>query len=124
MRGCHEMIGYDADQVLVMLRIAAVTNVGKRRIVNEDAVGLVDLATGWPASGGNVQTALQSRAAVIGVYDGTGNWGPEKAASQVAARIVCEHLTTPPQPDGGDELAQRLVQALQAAAREIVAANE
>ncbi|HMF40206.1 MAG TPA: protein phosphatase 2C domain-containing protein [Polyangia bacterium] len=107
-----------------MLRIAALTNIGKCREVNEDAVAVVDLATGWAASGGNVETSLQSRAVVIGVYDGTGSAGPEMAASHVAARMVCEHMLAPPRPEGGDALARRLDQALRAAAREIVADNE
>lgn len=107
-----------------MLRIAALTNVGKGRDVNEDAVSLADLATGWSISGGNVESGLRSRAAVIGVYDGTGSDGPEKSASHLAARIVCEQMLALPRPDTVDDLARRLDEAVQTAQRELVADNE
>ena len=107
-----------------MLRIAALSNVGRCRNVNEDAASIVDLATGWSVSGSNVQTGLRSDAAVIGVYDGTGHIAPEQAASHVAARIVCQQMLEPPRPVAGHELAQRLGEAVRVAAREIVTDNE
>jgi len=107
-----------------MLTIAALTNVGKCRTVNEDAVAVADLTTGWSISGGNVETSLRSRTAVIGVYDGTCSDGPEKSASHLAARIVCEQMLAPPRPGAVDDLARRLGEAMQAAARAIVADNE
>jgi protein phosphatase len=85
------------------------------RSVNEDAVSLTDLVTGWSASGGNIQDSRRTRAAVVGVYDGTGSAGPEASASHHAARIFCERMAAPPAPASGAELSQRLQETTHAA---------
>jgi PPM family protein phosphatase len=104
-----------------MLRAAALTTSGRCRDFNEDTFTLLDLATGWSAPEGGSPVSLRSHAAVLAVYDGTDECAPGRSTSHVAARIVAERLSTVRAGATGEELSRRLLDAVQAAHREVFA---
>jgi protein phosphatase len=106
-----------------MLRAAALTSSGRCRDFNEDTFTLLDLATGRSAPEGGSRVSLRSHAAVLGVYDGTGDYMPCPSPGHVAARIVVERLSTAQGGATGEELSRRLLDAVQAAHREVLAIN-
>jgi len=107
-----------------MLRVAALTSVGRLREVNEDTFTLIDLVAGGVAPEGSLPVSLESNGAVLGVYDGTGQCGPGGSSSHVAAGIIAKRLSTVVLPDEtGDLLSRHLLDAVQAAHREVFAIN-
>jgi PPM family protein phosphatase len=107
-----------------MLRAAALTNVGRCHYLNEDAFTLIDVATGESATEGSLSGSLRSQAAILGVYDGTGECAPGRSAGHVAAGVVSERLARVPAGATTEALAQRLRDAVQAAHREVFALNQ
>jgi protein phosphatase len=106
-----------------MLRVAALTSVGMCRTVNEDTFTLLDLTTGGAVPEGSLPVGLESRAAVLGVYDGCSHFPEGGSASHVVARIVAARLAMMPTGATEDELSRRLIGAIQAGHREVFAAN-
>src|SRR5262245_783253 len=106
-----------------MLRVAALTSVGRLREVNEDTFTLLDPASGGQLPEGTAPSMLLSRTAVLGVYDGCGHFPGGASASHIAARIVATRLATLQAGATGDELSRRLLEAVQAGHREVFLAN-
>ncbi len=105
-----------------MLTVAALTDVGLCMEINEDALSV--FAVGSPAPpvvSGGAAVSLSSPAVVLGVYDGTGDWG--LSPGHIAARIVSERLAAVPAPPAVAERAGLLLAALSAAGDAIFAAH-
>ena len=110
-----------------MLTVAALTDVGLCRDVNEDALSVFAIGSPTPpVAPGAAAVSLASPAVVLGVYDGTGDWdpgGPAGSPGHLAARIVSERLAALPAPPAIAERAGLLLAALSAAGDAIFAAN-
>jgi len=107
-----------------MLRVAALTSPGRLREVNEDTFTLLDLATGRLVPEGSWPVTLTTSAAVLGVYDGTGECTPGRSAGHVAARVIGEQLGTVPASATDAELSRRLLDAVQAGHRAVFSINQ
>jgi protein phosphatase len=100
----------------IVLRLAGHTDVGQVREHNEDNFLVADLASGERnAELGSAERPLAARGAVFGVCDGMGGAAAGEVASQLAVDLIFERLSAEPAPRGRDELAKRLVEAVEQA---------
>src|SRR3954452_23923699 len=100
----------------IRLRLFGRTDVGQIREHNEDNFLVADLTrkTRSLMEGDREQTVAE-RGTVMGVCDGMGGAAAGEVASQLAVDIIYEKLTEGSPPHGHDELAQRLVRAVEEA---------
>ncbi len=100
----------------VRLRLFGRTDVGQVREHNEDNFLVADLTK---SSRGLMEADRQQlvgeRGALLGVCDGMGGAAAGEVASQLAVDIVYQKMTTGDAPQNRDDLAARLVQAIEAA---------
>ncbi|MCC6557314.1 MAG: Stp1/IreP family PP2C-type Ser/Thr phosphatase [Polyangiaceae bacterium] len=100
----------------VSLRIFGRTDVGQVREHNEDNFIVADLTK---ASRGLMEAdrrqIVGERGALIGVCDGMGGAAAGEVASQLAVDIIYQRMQAGAPPKGHDELAARLVHAIEAA---------
>jgi serine/threonine protein phosphatase PrpC len=100
----------------ITVRLFGRTDVGQIREHNEDNFLVADLTrrTRGLSEGERTQT-LGEWGSVFGVCDGMGGAAAGEVASQLAVDIIYEKLTEGTCPRGRDELAQRLVRAVEEA---------
>ncbi len=100
----------------VMLRVFGRTDVGQVREHNEDNFLVADLTK---ASRGLMEVdrtqLVGERGTVLGVCDGMGGAAAGEVASQLAVDIVYERMLAGDPPESRDELASRLVGAIETA---------
>lgn len=101
-----------------MLRIAARTNVGRCREINEDTYSVSDLGIAGSSFSG-VRSSLGARAIVIGVYDGCGGAGPGNVASHLAARTISAAAPALASSESIEAASTHLVAAVRAAGQAI-----
>ena len=100
----------------VILRIFGRTDVGQVREHNEDNFIVADLtkkSRGLLEADRNQR--LGARGALLGVCDGMGGAAAGEVASQLAVNIVFQHMTDSEPPSNHNELAARLVHAIEVA---------
>ncbi|WP_437940248.1 Stp1/IreP family PP2C-type Ser/Thr phosphatase [Sorangium sp. So ce341] len=100
----------------VVLRLFGRTDVGQVREHNEDNFIVADLTK---ASRGLMEMdryqVVGERGALLGVCDGMGGAAAGEVASQLAVDIIYQRMSAGGPPQNHDELAARLVQAIEAA---------
>ncbi|WP_438019266.1 Stp1/IreP family PP2C-type Ser/Thr phosphatase [Sorangium sp. So ce315] len=100
----------------VVLRLFGRTDVGQVREHNEDNFIVADLTN---ASRGLMEMdryqVVGERGALLGVCDGMGGAAAGEVASQLAVDIIYQRMSAGGPPQDHDELAARLVQAIEAA---------
>ncbi|MGK4006370.1 Stp1/IreP family PP2C-type Ser/Thr phosphatase [Sorangium sp. So ce1036] len=100
----------------VILRLFGRTDVGQVREHNEDNFIVADLTK---ASRGLMEMdryqVIGERGALLGVCDGMGGAAAGEVASQLAVDIIYQRMSAGGPPEDHDELAARLVQAIEAA---------
>ncbi|WP_437679885.1 Stp1/IreP family PP2C-type Ser/Thr phosphatase [Sorangium sp. So ce131] len=100
----------------VVLRLFGRTDVGQVREHNEDNFIVADLTK---ASRGLMEMdrrqVIGERGALLGVCDGMGGAAAGEVASQLAVDIIYQRMSAGGPPQNHDELAARLVQAIEAA---------
>ncbi|XXY47387.1 Stp1/IreP family PP2C-type Ser/Thr phosphatase [Sorangium sp. So ce269] len=100
----------------VVLRLFGRTDVGQVREHNEDNFIVADLTK---ASRGLMEMdryqVIGERGALLGVCDGMGGAAAGEVASQLAVDIIYQRMSAGGPPENHDELAARLVQAIEAA---------
>ncbi|WP_437769078.1 Stp1/IreP family PP2C-type Ser/Thr phosphatase [Sorangium sp. So ce281] len=100
----------------VVLRLFGRTDVGQVREHNEDNFIVADLTK---ASRGLMEMdryqVVGERGALLGVCDGMGGAAAGEVASQLAVDIIYQRMSVAGPPENHDELAARLVQAIEAA---------
>ncbi|WP_437838034.1 Stp1/IreP family PP2C-type Ser/Thr phosphatase [Sorangium sp. So ce1153] len=100
----------------VVLRLFGRTDVGQVREHNEDNFIVADLTK---ASRGLMEMdryqIIGERGALLGVCDGMGGAAAGEVASQLAVDIIYQRMSAGGPPQNHDELAARLVQAIEAA---------
>ncbi len=99
----------------VRARMAGLTDVGQLREHNEDNFVIADLTTGAPIKDRALDHQVGARGTMFAVCDGMGGAAAGEVASQLAVDIVLEKMLADPAAVGRDELARRLVQAVEAA---------
>jgi protein phosphatase len=100
----------------IQLRLFGRTDVGQVREHNEDNFIVADLSK--PSRGlmeGDRNQLVGARGTLLGVCDGMGGAAAGEVASQLAVDIVYQKMTGGDAPLGRDDLAMRLVQAIEAA---------
>ena len=98
----------------IRFRLFGCTDVGQVREHNEDNFLVADLTSGRREVSASEQE-LAGRGAVFGVCDGMGGAAAGEVASQLAVDIIFERLSAEPPPADRDELARRLVEAVEQA---------
>lgn len=98
----------------IRLRLFGVTDVGQVREHNEDNFLIADLAT-REREVFTTERPLTNRGAVFGVCDGMGGAAAGEVASQLAVDIIFERLGSEPPATQRDDLARRLVEAVEQA---------
>src|SRR4051812_7931948 len=101
-----------------MLRIAAITNTGKCRDINEDACSLWDHGPEWLVLPDDEPVSASAASAVLGVYDGAGGGGPRKSASHEVASLIARYMAGGHAGTGGEYTARSLADVVGHAARE------
>lgn len=100
----------------LLIRLFGRTDVGQVREHNEDNFIVADLTT---ASRGLMDAdryqVVGERGALLGVCDGMGGAAAGEVASQLAVDIIYQRMSAGDPPQDHDELAARLVQAIEAA---------
>ncbi|KYF55542.1 hypothetical protein BE08_08620 [Sorangium cellulosum] len=106
----------DPRRAEVVLRLFGRTDVGQVREHNEDNFIVADLTK---ASRGLMEMdryqVVGERGALLGVCDGMGGAAAGEVASQLAVDIIYQRMSAGGPPQDHDELAARLVQAIEAA---------
>ncbi|HEX2878790.1 MAG TPA: Stp1/IreP family PP2C-type Ser/Thr phosphatase [Polyangiaceae bacterium] len=102
------------SETAIRFRLFGATDVGQVREHNEDNFLIADLATREREVFGSDRT-VPSRGAVFGVCDGMGGAAAGEVASQLAVDIIFERLGSDPPATQRDELARRLVEAVEQA---------
>jgi len=104
----------------IRLRLFGRTDVGQIREHNEDNFLVADLTRGSRGLlEGDREQAVGERGSVLGVCDGMGGAAAGEIASQLAVDIIYERLMQGEPPEERDELARRLVQAVEEAGSRI-----
>jgi protein phosphatase len=98
----------------IRYRLFGATDVGQVREHNEDNFLIADLATREREVFSN-EREIAARGAVFGVCDGMGGAAAGEVASQLAVDIIFERLGSDPPATQRDELARRLVEAVEQA---------
>jgi PPM family protein phosphatase len=100
----------------IQLRLFGRTDVGQVREHNEDNFIVADLTTNQRGvMEPERDIPLGSRGMVLGVCDGMGGAAAGEVASQLAVDIIFQKMATGDVPSTHDDLASRLVQAIEAA---------
>lgn len=114
--------GKAAESTPIVLRVFGRTDVGQVREHNEDNFLVADLSK---ASRGLMEhdrlQVVGERGTVLGVCDGMGGAAAGEVASQLAVDIVYQRMLSGDPPEGHDDLATRLVGAIEAAGMRIFA---
>lgn len=110
--------GNPTTRTPIRYRVAGKTDVGQVREHNEDNFLVANLETGERAVVDG-ESELPSRGAVFGVCDGMGGAAAGEVASQLAVDLVFECLAAEPALTQRDELARRLVEAVEQAGVQI-----
>jgi protein phosphatase len=98
----------------IRFRLFGATDVGQVREHNEDNFLIADLAT-REREVFDTERTLPTRGAVFGVCDGMGGAAAGEVASQLAVDIIFERLGSDPPATQREELARRLVEAVEQA---------
>ncbi|MFT3773711.1 MAG: SpoIIE family protein phosphatase [Minicystis sp.] len=115
----------------IVVSVAALTNVGMHRSVNEDAFALGEIggalahtpSEACPTGEHTARITLAS-GLVLGVYDGMGGGSSGDSASRDAAHVVHTTLAEEPLPRTEDELRDRLSRAVGQANRAVFLAGQ
>lgn len=110
--------GNPTTRTPIRYRVAGKTDVGQVREHNEDNFLVANLETGERAVVEG-ESELPSRGAVFGVCDGMGGAAAGEVASQLAVDLVFECLAASPALTAREELARRLVEAVEQAGVQI-----
>jgi protein phosphatase len=102
------------SETTIRFRLFGATDVGQVREHNEDNFLIADLAT-REREVFNSDRTVPSRGTVFGVCDGMGGAAAGEVASQLAVDIIFERLGSDPPATQRDELARRLVEAVEQA---------
>src|SRR5688500_5654278 len=98
---------------VVEVRVFGQTDVGQVREHNEDNFLVADLTRKARSFDPSVAHMLGRSGAVFGVCDGMGGAAPGEVASQLAVDIIYERLAEAKPPRNREDLARRLVRAVQ-----------
>jgi PPM family protein phosphatase len=97
----------------VEVRVFGQTDVGQVREHNEDNFLIADLTRKTRSFEATTVHTLGRSGAVFGVCDGMGGAAAGEVASQLAVDIIYDRLSQAKAPRGREELARRLVKAVQ-----------
>lgn len=102
------------------MRLAAVSDVGRERLHNEDALLLLDLVCRERDHDVTSHAhAFPPCMLVLGVFDGMGGAAAGEVASALAAQTVCDVMAQGGPPRDPDDLAGRLARSLEVASERI-----
>jgi PPM family protein phosphatase len=103
-----------------VLRVFGMTDVGRVREQNEDAFVMQDLEKPRKRAPEGTETwTVGAHGALLGVCDGMGGAAAGEVASAMAVEDINREMMAPEPPATGDELAARLLAAVQRAARRV-----
>ncbi len=104
----------------IHLRLFGRSDVGQVREHNEDNFVVADLTRSVRGvAEGNASQVVGPRGMLLGVCDGMGGAAAGEVASQLAVDIVYQRMTAGGEPESRDELAARLVHAIESAGMRI-----